>query len=115
MTQFVLMNALETFQMMRNEVLKGLPCARFHLDDIAIFSKDFANHIKDVKAILKQISAAKISLKLEKRSFASTKEQLIGHVVSKDGISDDSKKIMAISEAPIPYSRIELQRFLGLH
>ena len=38
----------------------------------------------------------------------------LGHIISKDGIKPDPKKINAITNMPIPTNKTELQRFLGM-
>lgn len=90
------------------------PCAMFYFDDLVIFSKELTRKIKGMNTILEQISHTGISLKLEKRSFACTDVQLLGHLVSTDGIIVDPEKNEAISEAPIPCFRTKLRSILGL-
>ena len=38
----------------------------------------------------------------------------LGHVMSQAGVKPDPRKVEAITELPVPTSKVELQRFLGL-
>lgn len=111
---FGLMNAPATFQRMMNEILKGFEFSRVYLDDIVIFPKSEEEHINDVTEVMKKISRADIQIKLKKCAFCQHKVLLLGHIVSKNGISVDADKIKSIIEAPIPRSRTDLRSFLGL-
>ena len=52
--------------------------------------------------------------KFSKCEFWLEQVAFLGHVVSKDGIQVDSKKIEAVAEWPRPTTVIEIRSFLGL-
>ena len=54
-----------------------------------------------------------MSLNLAKCVFGVTSGNLLGHIVSKDGIAVDPDKVRAILQAPAPNNAIALSRFLG--
>jgi len=56
------------------------------------------------------------NLKLNRNKCQIKKDAItyIGHILSKDGVKPDPKKIEAIVNTPCPDSREELQRFLGM-
>ena len=46
--------------------------------------------------------------------FAVTEGELLGHVVSKKGISIDPKRIKAIEQIPLPHNKKGMQSFMGI-
>ena len=60
--------------------------------------------------------ARKRNLKLNKSKCQIKKDPItyIGHILSKDGLKPDPKKIEAIIVMPCPKSQEDLQRFLGI-
>ena len=60
-----------------------------YLDDIMIFSKKREEHTFHLKQIFERCQKYGISLNLRKCVFAVTEGKLLGHVVSKKGISID--------------------------
>ncbi len=50
----------------------------------------------------------------KKKTRIGEKVKFAGHIISRDGVSPDPKKTMAISNFPSPKNLIQLQSFLGL-
>ena len=50
---------------------------------------------------------------MSKCAWGQTELPYLGHIVSKDGIKVDTKKIQAVADWPEPTSLNETQRFLG--
>src|SRR5690606_9999942 len=57
---------------------------------------------------------AKLSLKLEKCEFDTSRVQFLGFVISRDGISMDPEKVSAIRDWKSPSNTHDVQVFLGL-
>jgi hypothetical protein len=53
-------------------------------------------------------------VKFSKCSFAQRQIEYLGHVISKQGVAIDPRKIAAIEEWPAPTTVKELRSFLGL-
>jgi hypothetical protein len=62
---------------------------------------------------LKDAEEFGIYLNLAKSVFGVTKGKILGHIISKDGVKIDSKRIEAIQKVPLPISKKALQSFLG--
>ena len=45
--------------------------------------------------------------------FAVTEGKLLGHIVSKKGISIDPEIIKAIEQIPLPHNKMGMQSFMG--
>ena len=67
-----------------------------YLDDVTIFSKKREEHAFHLKPIFEHCRKYGISLNPKKCMFAVTEGNLLGHVISKKGISIDSERIRAI-------------------
>jgi hypothetical protein len=93
--------------------LVGL-CCLVYLDDIIIFSPDSHTHIHHVRLVLERIEAAGLTLKRSKCQFGAPEVELLGYVVSKDGIRANPEKVRAISEMTAPSDAKEVRRFLGM-
>jgi hypothetical protein len=71
---FVLMNAPSTFMRLMNEVLKDF-IGKFvivYLDDILIFNKTGAEHLKYLAAVIRRLQQEKLLINMKKSSFMRT-------------------------------------------
>ena len=67
-----------------------------YLDDIIVFSKTPEEHIERLRDMFDKLAAAGLKLKLSKCEFFKSGVTYLGHIVSKDSIETDLKKIEAI-------------------
>ena len=70
-------------------------CSRFaivYLDDIIIFSKNDADHIKHIETIFQKLKAAGLKLKESKCDFSKREIHYLGHLISVDRIQPLPKK-----------------------
>ena len=67
-----------------------------YLDDVTIFLKKRDKHAFHLKQIFEHCKKYGISLNPKKCVFGVTEGKLLGHVISKKGISIDTKRIKAI-------------------
>ena len=84
------------------------------IDDILVYSKSLAEHEEHLKIVLGILREKKLFAKFSKCEFWLDKVAFLGHVITKDGISVDPKKIEAIVEWKRPTSVTEVRSFLGL-
>ena len=85
-----------------------------YLDDIIIFSKSEADHIKHIEAIFQKLKAAGLKLKESKCDFFKSEIHYLGHLNPVDGIQPLSEKLDSIWYMPQPRSPKEIKQFLGL-
>jgi len=64
--------------------------------------------------VLQTLREHQLYAKLEKCEFFKTEIQYLGHVISKDGIAIDPKKVKAISDWPVPKDMADVRSFMGL-
>ena len=110
-----LTNAPATFQHLMESCLgeMHLKWCIIYLDDIIVFSKTPEEHIERLRGVFEKLSAAGLRLKPSKCEFFKSQVIYLGHIVSKNGIETDPKKIDAIKKWPVPKTVTEVQSFLG--
>ena len=84
-----------------------------YLDDVIIFSKTPKEHIQRLRGVFQKLWEAGLKLKPSKCEFFRTRISYLGHIVSKDGIETDPKKVKAIKNWPVPISVTDVRSFLG--
>ena len=68
------------------------------IDDILIYSKSVEEHKNHLRLVLQLLQEKKLYAKLKKCECWLESVAFLGHVISKDGISIDSKKVEAVVE-----------------
>jgi len=81
------------------------------IDDILIYSKTEAEHLKIVLQVLKE---KKLYAKLSKCEFWLNEVSFLGHIISGNGIVVDPSKVYVVSQWETPKSVTEVRSFLGL-
>lgn len=113
---FGLSNAPATFERMMDTVLRGLTwrTCLCYLDDVIVFSGSFNEHLHRLEEVLNCFLTANWQLNTKKCIFAARQIQVLGHIISADGIRPDPSKLQAVSEFPSPKNLKDLRSFLGL-
>ena len=109
---FRLTNAPSTFQRLIETCLGDLILhwCIIYLDDIVIFSKDSASHLKMLEAVFQKLEKAGLKLKPSKCELFFWQIAYIGHVISTQRVATDEGKINAIKKH---HNITEVQSFLG--
>jgi hypothetical protein len=112
---FGLMNAGATFQRAMDIAFVGErdKFIVIYLDVLMVFSKTDEEHLMHLKQTFEKCHRFGLSLNPKKSHFAMQEGKLLGHVVSKEGIKIDPKRIEAIDTITIPRNIKEIQSFLG--
>ena len=111
---FGLKNAAQTFQRLMDGILKDLDFAFVYLDDILIASTSKLQHLEHLRRIFERLSSNGLVINKSKCVFGVSELDYLGHTVTSNGIRPLTSRIQAIKEFPIPQTRGELQRFLGM-
>lgn len=111
---FGLRNAPATFQRLMNRVLDGLSGCTAYLDDVVVYSDSWDDHVQRLKALFDRLVEANLTINLSKCEFAKATVTYLGKVVGQGKVRPVSAKVEAIDNYPIPKTKKELQRFLGL-
>ena len=110
---FGLVNSQATFQRLMDNTLQGLNRTESYIDDCIIYSCNFEEHLKDLRAVFQRLHQAKLHVKLRKCLVFREEVEFLGHVVSRDGRRPLVSAAKKLSMFPKPQSVTELQRFLG--
>ena len=84
------------------------------IDDILVYLKDRENHESHLRVVLKTLRKEQLYAKLSKCEFLVNEMSFTGHIVSKEGIQVDPKKIEVVVEWKPPRNVTEVRSFRGL-
>jgi hypothetical protein len=84
------------------------------IDDILIYRKTWIDHLAHVDRVLHLLSQHQLFLKQSKCAFGASEVEYLGHLVGKDGIRVDTKKIETMQDWPHAKTLKSLRGFLGL-
>lgn len=112
---FGLKNAPYFFCKLMSSLLKGLEeFAVPYLDDIAVFSNTWEEHLKHLSIVLDRIKKANLTIKPAKCKFAQNHVKYLGHMVGDGFRSPAEAKIQCIRNFPTPKTKTQIRAFLGL-
>jgi hypothetical protein len=113
---FGLTNVPSTFMRLMNEVPREF-IGKFvivYLDDIMIFSKTVAAHLKHLATVKRKLQQEKLLINMKKSSFMKTVILNLGFVISTDKLRMDPDKVEVIKNWPSPKNIFEVRSFQGL-
>ena len=112
---FGLTNVPATFQRLMESCLGNLHLQYciIYLDDIIVFSKMPDEHIKWLRSVFEKLDQAGLCLKPSKCKFFKKRIEYLEHIISKNGIETNPKKIEAIVKWPQPQTVTQMHSFLG--
>ena len=84
------------------------------IDDILVYSKDRENHDTHLRVVLETLRKEQLYAKLSKCEFWLNEVSFLGHIVSKERIRVDPKKIEVVVEWKPPRNITEVRSLLGL-
>lgn len=112
---FGLVGASFTFAKFMSELLKNLEEFSLpYLDDTAIFSNTWEDHLEHLETVFQRISDAKLHIKLAKCEFAKSSVKYLGHMVGNGKRTPTEAKVQAIIDFPAPRNKTEIRRLLGM-
>ncbi len=73
-----------------------------YLDDILIYSRDSAQHVKDVTAVFEILNKHDLRLKESKCALFLESCDFLGHTISASGLAVEKGKVEAVEKWPQP-------------
>ena len=108
--------APQTFQRAMQKILQGLVwviCV-IYIDDCAIFSESFEEHLDHLGKVFERLDAANISIKISKCVWGTTALPLLGHLIQAGkGVLPDAASCEALARADLPRTSGDIKSFLG--
>lgn len=111
---FGLRNAPATFQRLMNTVLSGVKNCEAYLDDIVCYSASWLEHLETLQEVLGDLEGANLTLNLAKCEFGKATVTYLGKQVGQGDVRPLTAKVQVILDFPIPETRHQLRRFLGM-
>ena len=113
-TPFGLASAPSAFQKIMTVLLSKIHGVQVYLDDVLIGGKTKEEHDDRVMQVQEILKESGFLTNSNKSLFGQPEIKFMGHLISKDGVKPDPKKVSAIEEAPAPTSPQEVKSFLGM-
>ena len=85
-----------------------------YLDDIAVFSNTWQEHIRHLDTVFSILKSAKLTVQPRKCLFARANVKYLGYVVGNGKLRPAEAKIQAIQNFPRPESKKQVRSLLGL-
>ena len=84
------------------------------IDDILVFNKTADEHKRHIEIVLSELRKHKLLLKPSKCVWAQTELPYLGHIIGRDGIKPDLKRLQSVVDWPTPACLREVLQLLGL-
>jgi len=99
---FGLKNTPATFQRLMDLILSGLQGEEVfvYIDDIVIYAISLEEHERRYKLLMERLHNANLKLQPDKCEFLKTEVIYLGHVISKDRVKPDLKKLEVVRQTP---------------
>ena len=112
---FGLCNAPATFERLMERVMRGLvgKGVLIYLDDIIVYAPTVMGQLRLMEEVFNRLKTAGLKLNPSKCQLFCQETTFLGHVVSKDGIYTDPRKITDLETWPRPQTVSEVRSFLG--
>jgi len=85
-----------------------------YFDDIIIFSDTYDEHVATLRKVLQRLLDEKFWLKASKCQFFTKRLDILGHILTPNGLHMDPKKGKKVLEFKVPSHRRELRDILGV-
>ena len=72
------------------------------MDDLCVHSNEQEEHIMHLRQVFEKCHVYRIFLNPDKCKFMVRQGKILGHIVSRSGISTDADKVVVIVELPRP-------------
>ena len=111
---FGMKNAPATFQRLVNSLTTNLDNCEVYIDDIIVYSNSWEEHLHQIQALFDRLTEANLTVNLVKSEIAQAHVIFLGHVVGQGQVRPIQAKVEAIEKFPVPTTKKQLMRFLGM-
>jgi len=85
-----------------------------YIDDIIIFSDTYDEHVATLRKVLQRLLDEKFWLKASKCQFFTKRLDILGNILTPDGLHMDPKNRKKVLDFKVPSNRRELRGILGV-
>ena len=111
---FGVASALEKYQQIVRDVLRGCPGVANIADNLIILGKGVEEDDGCLSAVLDRLSEVGLTVSREKCEFQLSKLTFFGHELTSDGVNPSEEKVAAIRDVTPPKDASEVRSFMGL-
>jgi len=111
-----LKTAPRLFQKTMQTILKDLvgQCCLIYLDDVVVYGATFEEYCRNLEAVLRRLTEAGAAIAVTKSVFLAEQLEYLGHIITREGVQPTRRAVKAVLEYPLPKTKQQLQRFMGL-
>ncbi|XP_017881808.1 uncharacterized protein K02A2.6-like, partial [Ceratina calcarata] len=102
------------FQKLMEGVLAGISNTVAYLDNIYCTGKNRVEHLRVLNEVFDKLQASGLRVNKRKCKLFQAELDVLGFVISKNGVKKSPEKIRAMLESPRPTNTKQLQAFIGL-
>ncbi|KAI8506223.1 hypothetical protein Bbelb_156500 [Branchiostoma belcheri] len=111
---FGIHSAQEVFQKQMDKIFQELEGVEVIVDDILVHGRTEEEHNSRFRAMLQRARDKCVKLNPEKVVVAAPEVGYFGHILTKDGLKPDPKKVRAITSMKAPTNKAEVMTMLGM-
>eukprot|EP00798_Chlamydomonas_sp_ICE-L_P006677 gene6677-biopygen1870 len=111
-----LANAPATFQAVMNKKIAPFlhKFVVVYLDDILVYGRNPEEYAANLEKVLQVLQDEEFYAKLSKCTFNQSEVKFLGHIIGRDGVKVNPKKVATVRDWPTPRHAKHVQQFLGL-
>ena len=106
---FGISSAQDVFQRIMSEIFQDIESVEVLVDDILIWAESEEEHDRILKEVLCRSRSRNLKMNIEKSQIRCDEVKYAGHILSKNGLKPDPKKVEAVTNIGNPKNREELQ------
>lgn len=95
-------------------VLLGVHGCEVYLDDIVVYSLTWLEHMETLREVFARLKGARLTVNLAKCEFGKAVVTYLGKQVGQGQVRPLMAKVQAVLDFPVPTTRRQLRRFLGM-
>ena len=89
-------------------------CVVIYLDDIFMYNRTYEEHVESGREVSRRLLKEKFYLKESKCQFLTKRLEILGQVLTPEGLSADPITRQKIMDHPAPSNRRQLRGFMGI-
>ena len=111
---FGVIHAGDDYSRRVSDIFDSIPNSRRIVEDIAVFSKTYKEHVELVRLLFNRAKEHGVSLNAKKLVYAKSRVKFGGYIIDADGFRPDPDLMKAIRNFPVPGNVTDLRSFFGL-
>ena len=111
---FGISNAPAIFQRLIDSLVGDIPGVSGYIDDIVIYSKDRASHLKAIEEVFKRLKRFRLKANVRKCEFCLPSVEAFGFTISAGKVTPSEKRAEALARLVKPENEKQVQKFLGM-